>query len=159
MAPSESAVLLCCQSVQGISLRPKAVIAIVDDDQSAREGMVDLVTAMGFHAEAFERAEDFLEFRCQPDCLITDVRMRGMSGLQLIERLLASGRSVPTIVVTAFAQEADRARALHGGAICCLSKPFEETQLLECIRATLSSPGRARDDEVALDAIRRRSAN
>lgn len=102
---------------------------------------MDLVTAMGFRAEAFERAEDFLRRHSEPDCLITDVRMPGMSGLELIDRLIEAGKSIPTIVVTAFTQEADRARALRGGAICCLSKPFDDAQLLECIHAALSLPG------------------
>jgi FixJ family two-component response regulator len=122
----------------------RAVIAIVDDDQSVREGMVDLVTAMGFHGEAFERAEDFLQSHCDPDCVITDVRMPAMSGLELIDRLLASGKSIPTIVLTAFTQEADRARALRGGAICYMSKPFAEDQLLQCIRTALASAGAQR---------------
>lgn len=118
----------------------KPIVAIVDDDQSAGEGIVDLVSAMGFEAQAFERAEDFLQSHqigCA-DCLITDVRMPGMNGLELLERLLASGKSIPAIVLTAFAQDSDRMRALGAGAICYMTKPFRENELMTCIGAALS---------------------
>jgi len=96
---------------------------------------------MGFEAQAFERAEDFLKSahldRC--DCLITDMRMPGMSGLELYDRLLASGLSIPTIMVTAFPKDADRARAQRVGIVCYLSKPFDESQLAECILSALGS--------------------
>jgi FixJ family two-component response regulator len=119
----------------------KPVIAIVDDDQSAREGIVDLVSSMGFEAQAFERAEDFLcshQIACA-DCLITDVRMPGMNGLELLDRLLAAGKTIPAIVLTAFTQEADRVRALGAGAVCYMSKPVHESELMQCIGAALSS--------------------
>src|SRR5271157_664458 len=105
----------------------KPLIAIVDDDESAREGIVDLVTAMGYQAQAFERAEDFLQSLhiARADCLITDVRMPGMTGLELLDRLLASDKVIPAIVLTAFTLEADRMRALAAGAICYLSKPYQ----------------------------------
>lgn len=119
----------------------KRLIAIVDDDESAREGIVDLVTAMGYEAQAFERPVDFLQSLqvARADCLITDVRMPGMTGLELLDHLLASGKAVPAIVLTAFTFEADRMRALAAGAVCYLSKPFQEKQLIECIRVALSS--------------------
>ena len=122
----------------------KPVIAIVDDDQSAREGIVDLVYMMGFEAQAFERAEDFLRSHqfARADCLITDVRMPGMSGLELLDRLLAAGKFVPAIVLTAFTQEADRVRALGAGAVCYMSKPVHENELMQCIGAALSSGSR-----------------
>lgn len=119
----------------------KPVIAIVDDDQSAREGIVDLVSSMGFEAQAFERAEDFLrshQIACA-DCLITDVRMPGMNGLELLDRLLAAGKPIPAIVLTAFTQEADRVRALGAGAVCYMPKPVHESELMQCIGAALSS--------------------
>jgi FixJ family two-component response regulator len=117
----------------------KPVIAIVDDDQSAREGIVDLVSSMGFEAQAFERAEDFLRSHqiARADCLITDVRMPGMNGLELLDRLLAAGKSIPAIVLTAFTQEADRVRALGAGAVCYMSKPVHECELIRCIGAAL----------------------
>ena len=90
-----------------------STISIVDDDPSAREGITDLVRSMGFEAQAFERAEDFLKsgHLDRTDCLITDMRMPGMSGLELHDRLVTSGVSIPTIVITAFPQDADRLRA------------------------------------------------
>ena len=119
----------------------KPVIAIVDDDQSAREGIVDLVFSMGFEALEFERAEDFLRSHeiARADCLITDIRMPDMNGLELLERLLAAGKSIPAIVLTAFTQEADRVRALRAGAVCYMPKPVHESELMKCISAALSS--------------------
>jgi FixJ family two-component response regulator len=119
----------------------KSVIAIVDDDQSAREGIVDLVSSMGFEAQAFERAEDFLRSDqiARTDCLITDVRMPGMNGLELLDRLLAAGKPIPAIVLTAFTLEADRVRALGAGAVCYMPKPVHESKLMQCIGAALSS--------------------
>ena len=121
----------------------KPLIAIVDDDQSAREGIVDLVTAMGYEAQAFERAEDFLQSvqLTRANCLITDVRMPGMTGLELLDHLPASGKAIPAIVLTAFTLEADRMRALAAGAVCYLSKPFQENELTRCISIALSSSG------------------
>jgi FixJ family two-component response regulator len=102
---------------------------------------VDLVTAMGYDARAFERAEDFLQsLQIAPvDCLITDVRMPGMNGLELLDRLLAAGKPIPAIVLTAFTQEADRVRALGAGAVCYMPKPVHESELMQCIGAALSS--------------------
>ena len=84
---------------------------------------MDLVAAMGFEGQAFERAEDFLQSHqvASPDCLITDVRMPGMNGLEPLERLLASGKSIPATVLTVFREEADRRRSLGAGAVCCPS--------------------------------------
>ena len=84
---------------------------------------MDLVAAMGFEGQAFERAEDFLQSHqvASPDCLITDVRMPGMNGLEPLERLLASGKSIPATVLTVFREEADRRRSQGAGAVCCPS--------------------------------------
>ena len=121
----------------------KPLIAIVDDDESAREGIVDLVSAMGYKAQAFEGAVDFLHSlqTARADCLITDVSMPGMTGLELLDRLLASGRVIPAIVLSAFTVDADRMRALAAGAVCYLSKPFQESELIRCIHVALSSTG------------------
>ena len=123
----------------------RPTISIVDDDPSAREGITDLVRSMGFEAQAFERAEDFLKSD-QLDrtaCLITDMRMPGMSGLELYDRLVASGNLIPTIVITAFPQDADRLRAEQSGICCYLAKPCDEQHLLECIRAALARDGKS----------------
>jgi FixJ family two-component response regulator len=117
------------------------VVSIVDDDQSVRDGIVDLVKASGFDVEAFEGAEHFLQSsRLQRmSCLITDLRMPGMSGLELYYRLVGSGRFIPTIVITAFPRDADRARALDAGVLCYLAKPVDEDELIACIKSADAS--------------------
>src|SRR5262245_3633679 len=104
----------------------KPMISIVDDDETAREGTMDLIKSMGFVAKAFTRAEDFLnsDHLRSTSCLITDMRMSGMTGLELHSRLLESGNAIPTIVVTAFPDDRDRRRAQQAGVICYLAKPF-----------------------------------
>jgi FixJ family two-component response regulator len=115
------------------------VISIIDDDQTLRESIVDLVRAMGFEAQGFERAEEFLRSGsiARTACLITDMRMPGMSGLELHERLVADGEAVPTIVITAFPKADDRARAQRSGVVCYLAKPFDHNQLADCIASAL----------------------
>ncbi len=122
----------------------RSTISIIDDDQSSREGFADLVMSMGYDVQAFERAEDFLKSPVlrRTDCLITDVRMPGMSGLELHERLVASGMSIPTIAITAFPHEADRLRAERAGVFCYVAKPCDERELLECICAALAGARR-----------------
>ena len=116
------------------------MISIVDDDQSVRDGMVDLLRAVGFDAEAFERPETFLQSSRvdRTSCLITDVRMPGMTGLELHDRLVASGKPIPTIVITAFPKDVDRKRARQAGVICYLAKPVEENELITCINSALT---------------------
>jgi FixJ family two-component response regulator len=115
------------------------VISVIDDDQTLRESIVDLVRAMGFEAQGFERAEDFLHSGgiARTACLITDMRMPGMSGLELHERLVRDGEAVPTIVITAFPKNDDRARAERSGVVCYLAKPFDHNQLADCIASAL----------------------
>ena len=116
----------------------KTVIAIVDDDQSVREALTSLVRSLGYVAIAFECAEDFLKSRHgRVSCLIADVQMPGMTGIELYDRLVASGEPIPTILVTAFPDARSRDRALQAGVIGYLSKPFSEDELLACIRSTL----------------------
>jgi FixJ family two-component response regulator len=121
----------------------KPVISIVDDDPSVREGMTDLINAMGFIAEPFQRADDFLKFNRlhSRSCLIADIRMPGMTGLELHNCLVESGNVIPTILVTAFPNDRDRVRALQAGVICYLTKPFNEDDLLACIRSALGGSG------------------
>ena len=122
----------------------RSTISIVDDDPSAREGITDLVKSMGFDVQAFERAEDFLKSARmgRTDCLITDVRMPGMSGLELHDWLVSSGKLIPTIVITAFPQDADRLHAEQSGIYCYLAKPCDEQHLLKCIQAALAGDQR-----------------
>jgi FixJ family two-component response regulator len=117
----------------------KPVVAIVDDDASVREATMSLMRAMGFSAEAYPCAEDFLRSERPRDisCLITDVRMPGISGLELHRRLVASGNPIPTILITAHADDQVRARAMDAGIIGYLTKPFDESDLLGCIHSAL----------------------
>ena len=117
------------------------MVSIVDDDHSVRDGLVDLVNSMGFNAETFESAERFLRSAAidRTNCLITDMRMDGMSGVELCERLIESGRRIPTILITAFPKEQDRERARRAGVIGYLAKPFDEQQLVDCIASALGA--------------------
>ena len=117
----------------------KALISIVDDDESVREATKGLMKSLGLSAQTFACAEDFLgsdQLQCTR-CLIVDVQMPGMSGLDLYRQLLAGGNSIPTILITAYPDDNVRARALNAGVICYLIKPFSEDDLLECIRTAL----------------------
>ena len=113
------------------------LIAIVDDDASVIEAIQGLMEAFGFAAEAFSSAEQFLQSERLNDiaCLITDVQLPGMSGLQLQNHLSVSGSCIPIIVITAF--PGDDRRALDDGAICFLRKPVVKEDLLTCIRLAL----------------------
>lgn len=117
----------------------KQVIAIVDDDELAREGTIDLIKSMGFIAKAFERAEDFLksDYLNSSSCLIADVLMPGMTGIELHNRLVEAGNITPTILITSFPSDRDRARARQAGAICYLAKPFDDEDLLACVPSAL----------------------
>jgi len=122
---------------------PKPMISIVDDDETAREGTMDLIKSMGFVAKAFPRAEDFLnsDHVHGTSCLISDMRMPGMTGLELYNRLIAAGNTIPTILVTAFPDERDRRRAHQAGVICYLAKPFDSEDLLTCVHSALEARG------------------
>jgi FixJ family two-component response regulator len=119
--------------------KKKPVIAIVDDDDSIREATMSLMRALDFSAEAYPCAEDFLTSgRLQrTSCLIADVRMPGMSGLELHRRLVLSGNPIPTVLITAHPDDGTRARALEAGIIGYLTKPFDDDDLLGCIRSAL----------------------
>ena len=113
------------------------LIAIVDDDVMICEATKDLVEAFGFNARTFTSAGEFLNSDCVSGtaCLIADVQMPGMSGLQLHRKLIASGRRIPVIFITAFPDERLRKRALTAGAVCDLTKPFDGESLRSCIRS------------------------
>ena len=117
-----------------------AVIAIVDDDESVREALTSLIRSLGYAAVAFGCAEDLLKSRRRRSvsCVVADVQMPGMTGFELHNRLVASGKPIPTILITAFPEERARERALESGVICYLAKPFSEDDLLACIRSTLA---------------------
>jgi FixJ family two-component response regulator len=115
------------------------MIAIVDDDSSVREAATTLIRSLGYATMTFASAEEFLESGCLPDtsCLITDVQMRGMSGVDLQDHLTANGHATPVIFVTAYPEPSVRTRALNAGAFGFLSKPFREERLIECLDRAL----------------------
>ena len=108
------------------------MIAIVDDDKSAREALERLVRSLGHSASTFGSAEDFLKSGKLHDtsCLITDVRMPGMSGIDLQDRLIADGHYIPIIFMTAYFDDHVRQRAMKAGAVAFLVKPVDTDQLI-----------------------------
>jgi FixJ family two-component response regulator len=120
--------------------KTKLLISVVDDDQSMREAMRGLIKSLGYAAQAFASAEQFLNSRqrSRTSCLIADVQMPGMTGLELHRHLVASGKTIPTILITAYPEDSARERALADGVVCYLSKPFDENDLLACIHSSLN---------------------
>ena len=116
------------------------IVSIVDDDASVRAAMQSLVRSLGFLAFVFESAEDFLSSPRVGDssCLITDVQMPGMSGLELQDCLIAQGTRIPTIFITAFPQQSIRSRVQANGALGLLEKPFAGSTMIELVRQALA---------------------
>jgi len=121
---------------------PKIDVAVVEDDESLREAMGHLLRLLGYAAAAFASAEEFLKSDLLGDtaCLITDVHLPGMSGVELQSRLISAGHHIPIIFVTAFPEEAIRARVLGDGALAYLSKPLREQSLIACLDQALRHP-------------------
>jgi len=125
----------------------KHLISVVDDDESTRKSTTLLIESFGFQAAGFESAESLLKSGQlhQTSCLIVDVQMPGMNGLQLQSHLAAVGCKIPIIFITAYDNKESRQQALQAGAAAFLSKPFNDELLLETIRATLrDDKGRAK---------------
>ena len=116
-------------------------IAVVDDDPSVRWATIDLLDSAGLSCRAFESAEAYLAsgWVGRTSCLILDMRMPGLTGIELQHKLVQSGHSIPVIFITAFPKERTRAEATGSGAICCLLKPYREHELLRCIRSALTA--------------------
>ncbi len=117
------------------------LISVVDDDVSVRESLRGLIRSVGFAVKVFASAEEFLnsDHLRNTDCLILDVRMPGMNGLELQRQLAATDRKIPVIFITAHGDDEVRSRALNGGAVDYLLKPFSEEALLNAIDAALKS--------------------
>ena len=122
-----------------MSTKPKALISIIDDDESVREALEDLIASVGFRVHAFSSAMDFLAFADLHDtsCVIADVNMPRMSGVELFRRLTELGHAIPTILITAYPNEGSRARALADGVVCHLIKPFDDEALIGCVCSAL----------------------
>lgn len=116
------------------------LIAVVDDDMSIRNATQDLLRAAGFTVAAFSNATSFLDSasRAEVACLVADMRMPGMTGLELHEHLAASGAALPTIIITAHPGELNPQRLREADVTCFLIKPFAPDELLECVRKALA---------------------
>ena len=117
------------------------LISIIDDDALARDGIRELVESLGYKATTFESAKHFLKSSMLADtaCLITDLQMPGLNGLELQEALASQGYHTPVILITAFPNEKHRSRALDNGAVGFLSKPFDEASLIKCLTAAIKT--------------------
>jgi FixJ family two-component response regulator len=115
------------------------LVSVVDDDESVRESLPDLLREFGFSAQAFSSADEFLRSDRIGDtrCLILDVAMPGMTGPDLQQELARRGRHIPIVYITAHRDETVRPRLLEQGAVECLFKPFSETALHEALRSAL----------------------
>ena len=116
-----------------------SLVSVVDDDESVRESLPDLVREFGFTAQAFSSAEEFLasDYIHQTKCLILDIGMPGMSGPDLQRELRLRGQRIPIVFITAHKDETVRPRLLAEGAVECLLKPFSDTALLDALNAAL----------------------
>ncbi|HSV25293.1 MAG TPA: response regulator [Xanthobacteraceae bacterium] len=117
------------------------LVLVIDDDRFFRESMARLMRSFGYTVEAFASAADFLVSPrlVETACLIADVHMPGMTGIELHRHLIDLGHAIPTILVTAYPNDVDRARALNEGVVCYLRKPVDEQDLIRCLRAALAS--------------------
>ena len=117
----------------------RSLVSIVDDDESVRESLPDLIRQFGFDVEAFASAEAFLasEFVNDTRCLVLDIAMPGMSGTDLQRELASRRETIPIVFITASGDRTVRRRLLAEGAVECLFKPFSETALLDALNAAL----------------------
>jgi len=117
----------------------RSLVSVIDDDESVRESLPDLLRQFGFAARAFSSAEAFLEsqFVGSTRCLVLDVAMPGMSGLDLQQELTRRHWEIPIVFITATGDQTIRPRVLSLGAVACLSKPFTDTALLNALNAAL----------------------
>lgn len=122
-------------------MNKRPLVSVVDDDESVRESLPDLLREFGFAVQAFASAEAFLASDCvgETGCLILDVAMPGMTGPELQRELTIRRQKVPIVFITAHADEIARPRLLELGAVECLFKPFSETALLEAVNAALGA--------------------
>ena len=125
----------------------RSLVSVVEDDQFFRESMRRLMRSLGYKVEAFASAADFLASPRlgETACLIADVNMPAMTGVELHKHLTDSGHAIPTILVTAYADDDAGSRALRDGVICYLRKPVDENHLKRCLLAALSHRERPGD--------------
>jgi FixJ family two-component response regulator len=136
--------VLLALGAMGSNMTSRPLVSVVDDDESVRESLPDLLGEMGFTAKAFASAEEFLASGIikQTRCLVLDITMPGMTGPDLQQELINRGLVVPIVFITARPNEAMFARLIQRGAVRCILKPFKDLELREAIETALSSkPG------------------
>jgi FixJ family two-component response regulator len=136
----------------------KPTVFVVDDDPQTRESACILIRSMGIHSKSFASAEEFLaafDMRC-PGCLVTDVRLPGMSGIELLEELKRRDIPLPVIVVTAYARTRVTIRAIKAGAVTLLEKPYDEEELWDAIRKAIAQDQNCRGEYQRRELIRSR---
>jgi FixJ family two-component response regulator len=121
----------------------KVLVSVVDDDRSCRESMCRLLRSLGYTVDLFSSAAEFLASPrlAETACLIADIQMPDMTGLELYRHLVDTGQAIPTILVTGFPNDVDRALALNDGVVCYLRKPVDDEHLERCVRDALRPAG------------------
>jgi FixJ family two-component response regulator len=139
-------------------MNPDAAVYVVDDDESVRKSLARLIRSVGLPVETFPSAQAFLDAprADRPSCLILDLRLPGASGLELQTALGDAGRTLPIIFISGVATVPASVRAMKGGALDFLQKPFDEAELLDRIRQALSRSHEARAEHARRDAVQRR---
>jgi FixJ family two-component response regulator len=119
----------------------RLLISVVDDDEPFRESMIRLLRSLGYTTEVFSSPAQFLNSRslAQTACLITDIHMPAMTGHELFAHLIKLGHKIPTILVTAYPDEATRSCAMKDGIVCYLIKPFDDNALADCVRKAVEA--------------------
>jgi FixJ family two-component response regulator len=127
---------------EALMMGKRSLVSVVDDDESVRESLPDLLRQFGFEAEAFSSAEAFLasDAVSETNCLLLDIVMPGMSGPDLQQELTSRRQEIPVVFITAHADSSVRPHVLARGAVACLLKPFSETALLDAVEAALRQP-------------------
>jgi FixJ family two-component response regulator len=138
-----------------------ATVFVVDDDASMRESLKNLIRSVGLRAELFASAQEFLRNKRPevPSCLILDVRLPGLSGLDLQRRTTEAGLEIPVIFITGHGDIPMSVRAMKAGAVEFLTKPFRDQDLLDAIQQALERDRQARDQRAAIEELRRRFAS
>ena len=137
---------------------PDAIVFVVDDDAQVRESLKGLIRSVGLRVEVFASAQEFLRSKRPevPSCLVLDVRLPGLSGLDLQKRTTDAGMEIPIVFITGHGDIPMSVRAMKAGAVEFLTKPFREQDLLDAIQQALERDRRARDQRAALEEVRQR---
>jgi FixJ family two-component response regulator len=139
----------------------KPTVFVVDDDELTRESVCALVSSMGYAAQPFASGEEFLAFYQEerPGCLVSDLRMQGMSGVELLETLTRRGFHLPVVMITAYARTPTTVRAMKAGAVTLIDKPYSDNELWDAIRTALVQGAEHWVQSRRISAIRERLAS